>query len=101
MQCSVKKCRRQSAAKVLPPIPLCLEEFYQTEKLFDAAHKKNDVTRSQFDGTISSFIPLPRNILISHFVYTGAAAYRAVRGKTEKEPRGGSRGVMTRSLSGR
>ncbi len=48
---SVKKmaqtifCRKSFAA-----ISVSLEEFYQTEKLFDAAHLKNDVTRSQFNG---------------------------------------------------
>jgi Tfp pilus assembly protein PilE len=44
----VKKWRRQSAAKVLLPTPVRLEEFYQTEKLFDAAHWKNDVTHFHF-----------------------------------------------------
>jgi hypothetical protein len=80
----------------------CLfRKILSTEIQSDAAHWKNDVTRSQFDRTIATFIPLARNIPTAHFVYTGAAAYRAVGGKIEKEPRGGSRGVMTRSLSGR
>ncbi len=78
---SVKKRRRQSAAKVFPPIPASLEEFYRTETQFDAAPWKNDITGFQFDAAISTFIRRSRNIPTSHFVYTGAAAYRAVRGK--------------------
>ena len=35
------------------------------------------------------------------FVYTSAAAAAAVRGKIQKKPRGGSRGAVTRSFSGR
>ena len=98
---SSEKMAQTICRKSFPPIPFSLEEFYRTKTQFDAAHWKNDVTRFQFDETISIFIPLARNIPFSHFVYTGAAACRAVRGKIEKEPRGGSRGVMTRSLSGR
>jgi len=46
----VKKCRRQSSAKNLPPIPVCLEQFYQTETVFDATPWKNDVTHFHLTG---------------------------------------------------
>jgi hypothetical protein len=42
-----------------------------------------------------------RNIREAPFVYTGADRYTAALGKIQKNPRGGSRGAMTRSLSGR
>jgi len=42
-----------------------------------------------------------RNIPRCHFVYTGAAPYRLLKARFRKNPRGGSRGVMTRSFSGR
>jgi hypothetical protein len=42
-----------------------------------------------------------RNIREAPFVYTGADRYTAALGEIQKNPRGGSRGAMTRSLSGR
>jgi hypothetical protein len=41
-----------------------------------------------------------RNIRQHHFVYTSAASYGLFEVRYRK-PRGGSRGAMTRSLSGR
>ena len=86
--------------KYFPAISVSLEKLYETEtQQFDAAQSKNDVTRSPFDRTISTFIPLARNIPISPCVYTGAAAYRAVRGKIKKRtPRWQPRGYDTQSF---
>jgi len=42
----------------------------------------------------------PRNIRKVGFVYTGAAEFEGFQDQ-KKKPRGGSRGAMTRSLSGR
>jgi type IV secretory pathway VirB3-like protein len=61
---------------------------------------KNEHNSFSFPLAASIFADQPRNIPISTFVYWGAAAYSAVRGKMQK-PRGGSRGVVTRSFSGR
>jgi hypothetical protein len=44
---------------------------------------------------------LLRNIPRRGFVYMRAAAHSAVQGEIQKKPRGGSRGVVTRSFSGR
>jgi predicted Zn-dependent protease len=62
---------------------------------------QKNISRFQFGVLIQNFIPFLRNIRNGQFVYTGAAGYRAVQGEIQKKPRGGSRGVMTRSLSGR
>jgi hypothetical protein len=48
-----------------------------------------------------NFLGAARNIRSECFVYTSAAGYRAVLGEIQKKPRGGSRGAMTRNLSGR
>jgi len=57
--------------------------------------------RTQFLRLLDSFITFKRNIRRSDFVYIGAAAHSAVQGEIQKKPRGGSRGVTTRSFSGR
>ena len=52
-------------------------------------------------GAAENLWPKRRNIRGAAFVYTGAARYAAALGEIQKKPRGGSRGAMTRSLSGR
>jgi hypothetical protein len=78
-----------------------LENFYSLERSERFAACKNSISRFEFDVVFKSFIPFPRNIPNKQFVYTDAAGYRAVQSEIQKKPRGGSRGVMTRSLSGR
>jgi hypothetical protein len=56
---------------------------------------------AQFSARSQDFMEARRNIPSCNFVYTGAAPYRAAQGEIQKKPRGGSRGVMTRSFSGR
>ena len=51
--------------------------------------------------TAGNFLSCWRNIRAGSFVYTGAARLTVVLGKIQKKPRGGSRGAVTRSLSGR
>jgi hypothetical protein len=51
--------------------------------------------------TIGNFLGCWRNIQARSFVYTGAARLTVALGKIQKKPRGGSRGAVTRSLSGR
>ena len=62
---------------------------------------KKSVGSSIFSAGAKKFPAGPRNILPERFVYTGAARNAAVLGEIQKKPRGGSRGVVTRSLSGR
>jgi hypothetical protein len=90
---------RRRRSSVFFRIPL--ENFYSLERSKIFAACKNSIPRFQFDVVFKSFIPFPRNIPNRQFVYTGAAGCRAVQGEIQKKPRGGSRGVMTRSLSGR
>jgi len=59
------------------------------------------ISPPQFSASLQNFMEARRNIPLRHFVYTGAAPYRAAQGEIQKKPRGGSRGVMTRSFSGR
>src|ERR1700747_1484333 len=59
------------------------------------------ISPSQFSAALQNFMESRRNIPLRHFVYTGAAPYRAAHGEIQKNPRGGSRGAMTRSFSGR
>src|SRR5215467_10436247 len=59
------------------------------------------ISRPRFSASLQDFIAAPRNIPLRYFVYTGAAPYWAAQGESEKKPRGGSRGVLTRSFSGR
>jgi hypothetical protein len=59
------------------------------------------ISPPQFFASLQNFMEARRNIPLRHFVYTGAAPYRAAQGEIQKKPRGGSRGVMTRSFSGR
>jgi hypothetical protein len=78
-----------------------LENFYSWERKRNVGKLQKNIARFQFGVVIQNFIPFQRNIRNGHFVYTGAAGYRAVQDEIQKKPRGGSRGVMTRSLSGR
>jgi hypothetical protein len=59
------------------------------------------ISPPQFSASLQDFMEARRNIPLRHFVYTGAAPYRAAQGEIQKKPHGGSRGVMTRSFSGR
>ena len=56
---------------------------------------------AQFYAPLQNFMEARRNIPACNFVYTGAAPCQAAQGEIQKKPRGGSRGVMTRSFSGR
>src|SRR6266850_1807266 len=55
----------------------------------------------RLQGGAKNLSPKRRNIREAPFVYTGAVRYAAALGEIQKKPRGGSRGAMTRSLSGR
>jgi hypothetical protein len=57
--------------------------------------------RLRFGGGAGNIWPKRRNIHVATLVYTGAVRYAAALGEIQKKPRGGSRGAMTRSLSGR
>jgi hypothetical protein len=59
------------------------------------------ISSPQIPAFLQDFMEARRNIRLCHFVYTVAAPYRAAQGEIQKKPRGGSRGVMTRSFSGR
>jgi hypothetical protein len=50
-------------------------------------------------GTVAIFFMAPRNIRRGTFVYTSAAGGSGCS-KSNRKPRGGSRGALTRSLSG-
>ena len=57
--------------------------------------------RLTFEKRGEKFEAKRRNIRVAPLVYTGAVRYAAALGEIQKKPRGGSRGAMTRSLSGR
>ena len=67
----------------------------------DSFLRESQSFQQQFSARLQDFIAAGRNIPCGLFVYTGAALYRAAQGEIQKKPRGGSRGVMTRSFSGR
>jgi hypothetical protein len=91
----------QFAAKDQACFGVPLENFYSWERKRNVSRLQENIARFQFAALIQEFIASSRNIRNGQFVYTGAAGYRAVQGEIQKKPRGGSRGVMTRSLSGR
>jgi hypothetical protein len=78
-----------------------LGEIYLSKGVSRFFLMKNKDVPLQFFVSLKDFIAFPRNIPGRVFVYIGAAAYSAVQGEIQKKPRGGSRGVMTRSFSGR
>jgi hypothetical protein len=73
--------------------------FLEIAKGFSFEDKS--ISPPQFSAPLQNFMRARRNIPLRHFVYTGAAPYRAAQGETQKKPRGGSRGAVTRSFSGR
>src|SRR6266849_4873679 len=66
-----------------------------------AAERRQDGGSLRLRGAAENLWPKRRNIREAAFVYTGADRYAAALGEIQKKPRGGSRGAMTRSLSGR
>jgi hypothetical protein len=87
-----------------PRTPLC---FYRTFRLCGKAiatagriRLKRYVKTCENLRELSGIFLAARNIRSGAFVYTSAAEYGLFRPDIEK-PRGGSRGVVTRSLSGR
>jgi hypothetical protein len=96
-----KKRPAQFTAKHQCTFRIPLENFYSGGRKRKLSKCGKNISLFQFGVVIEHFIPLRRNIRKWHFVYTGAAGYRAAQGEIQKKPRGGSRGVMTRSLSGR
>jgi hypothetical protein len=63
--------------------------------------RANQYVPLQIFSSMQNFIKSLRNIPRRDFVYAGAAVHSAVQGGIQKKPRGGSRGVLTRSFSGR
>ena len=66
-----------------------------------AAERCPDGGGLRLRGGAKNLRPKRRNIRETPFVYTGAVRYATALGEIQKKPRGGSRGAMTRSLSGR
>src|SRR5882724_11450448 len=75
----------------------CLE----TKEVTAAAEICPDRDGSRLRDGAKNLRPKRRNIREAPLVYTGAVRYAAALGEIQKKPRGGSRGAMTRSLSGR
>ena len=85
--------------------------FFRALLLFYAKFISREREKFLFEGksifpseifiSLQNFFEARRNIAGRNFVYTGAALYRAAQGEIQKKPRGGSRGVVTRSFSGR
>ncbi len=75
----------------------CLE----TKEVTAAAERCPDRGGLRLRDGAKNLRPKRRNIREAPLVYTGAVRYAAALGEIQKKPRGGSRGAMTRSLSGR
>jgi hypothetical protein len=75
--------------------------YLEAEEGQAAAEKYPHGGSLRWRGGAKNLRPKRRNIRVAPLVYTGAVRYAAALGEIQKKPRGGSRGAMTRSLSGR
>ena len=72
-----------------------LDEVYSLNPKKDYFLREKQSFQLQFPASLQDFIAAKRNIPHRHFVYTGAAPYRAAQGEIQKTPRWQPRGHDT------
>jgi hypothetical protein len=97
----IERIRDDIACKSSPCVSPSFRTNLRPKRLRRLRLRENKDVQLQFFLLMQSFIISRRNIPGLLIVYTGAATCRAAQGEIQKKPRGGSRGVMTRSFSGR